>query len=75
MPKLDGCDATIQIRSLEAEGQRVPILALTASVLTEDRNRCYASGMDAFLAKPITAAALEAALANVVATANKDKAA
>ena len=75
MPKLDGCDATIQIRSREAEGQRVPILALTASVLTEDRNRCYASGMDAFLAKPITAAALEAALANVVATGNKDKAA
>ena len=76
MPKLDGCDATIQIRSIEPEGRRVPIVALTASVLTEDRNRCYASGMDAFLAKPITAAALEAALADVVQnTPNKDKAA
>jgi CheY-like chemotaxis protein len=76
MPKLDGCDATIQIRSLEPEGQRVPIVALTASVLTEDQNRCYASGMDAFLGKPITAAALEAALAGVVRNApNKDKAA
>jgi signal transduction histidine kinase/ActR/RegA family two-component response regulator len=76
MPKLDGWDATIQIRSLEPEGQRVPIVALTASVMTEDRNRCYASGMDAFLGKPITAAALEAVLANVVKRApNKDKAA
>ena len=76
MPKLDGWDATIQIRSLEPEGQRVPIVALTASVMTEDRNRCYASGMDAFLGKPITSAALEAALAKVVKSApNKDKAA
>ena len=55
MPKLDGSGATIAIRSYENEKgwRRTPIIALSASVLSEDRARCHEAGMDDFLAKPL----------------------
>ena len=54
MPEMDGYEATARIRSLEgASERRIPIVALTASVLQEDRDRCRDVGMDAFLAKPV----------------------
>jgi len=53
MPQVDGWQATEAIRALENGVQRIPILALTASALDPDRERCFASGMDAFLPKPI----------------------
>ncbi len=62
MPKLDGWEATRRIRGLEAVPNRVPIVAFTAEVLDEDRERCFASGMDAFLAKPIQIEALDETL-------------
>ncbi|MCX7898391.1 MAG: ATP-binding protein [Rhodocyclaceae bacterium] len=59
MPELDGYQAAAEIRRREAtRGGHVPIIALTASVLEADRERCFASGMDDFLAKPVTRAAL-----------------
>jgi PAS domain S-box-containing protein len=59
MPELDGVDATRLIRAHEENGQsRVPIIALTAGALVEERERCLASGMDDFLAKPIQPNAL-----------------
>ena len=53
MPQVDGWQATESIRALENGTRRIPILALTASALDPDRERCFASGMDAFLPKPI----------------------
>jgi CheY-like chemotaxis protein len=56
MPVMDGFTATARIRELElqgARGNRVPIIALTANVMNEDREHCIAAGMDAHLGKPI----------------------
>jgi len=55
MPELDGCDATVRIRRYEQEHAlaRTPIVAVTASVLASDRERCFAAGMDDFVAKPL----------------------
>ena len=55
MPKLDGFEATRKIRaSGDQELQGIPIIALTASALQEDRDRCAAAGMDDFIAKPVS---------------------
>jgi CheY-like chemotaxis protein/HPt (histidine-containing phosphotransfer) domain-containing protein len=56
MPVMDGFTATARIREREREeglGKRLPIIALTANVLTADRDHCLAAGMDAHLGKPI----------------------
>ena len=55
MPVLDGYAATEKIRQWElANGRpRRPIIALTADAFEEDRQRCFAVGMDDFLAKPL----------------------
>lgn len=56
MPILDGYAAAERIRHLESErddGQRIPIVALTAHAFEDDRNRCLASGMDGYLTKPV----------------------
>jgi signal transduction histidine kinase/HPt (histidine-containing phosphotransfer) domain-containing protein len=64
MPELDGCGATLAIRRLECERglPRTPIVAVTASVLKEDKARCEAAGMDDFLSKPIRQRTLAAVL-------------
>lgn len=51
MPWMDGLQATQRIRAL---GGEIPIVALTASVLAGDRERCEAAGMNGFLSKPYT---------------------
>jgi CheY-like chemotaxis protein len=53
MPVMDGLTATRRIRALETPGQRIPIIAITASVLAGDSERCREAGMDDFLAKPV----------------------
>jgi CheY-like chemotaxis protein/anti-sigma regulatory factor (Ser/Thr protein kinase) len=55
MPGIDGLEATRRIRAAEAErgGSRTRIIALTANVLSEDREACLAAGMDGFLTKPL----------------------
>ena len=55
MPELDGYAATRMIRAEEraaGSGQRVPIVALTANTLDEDRQECLDAGMDDHLGKP-----------------------
>jgi CheY-like chemotaxis protein/HPt (histidine-containing phosphotransfer) domain-containing protein len=55
MPELDGCGAALAIRAYEQAQAlpRTPIVAVTASVLSDDKERCANAGMDDFLAKPI----------------------
>ncbi|MDP2276485.1 MAG: ATP-binding protein [Archangium sp.] len=64
MPVLDGLQATEQIRAHEvARGlPRMPIYALTASVLTEERSACLDAGMDQVLLKPMTLDVLQRSL-------------
>ncbi len=58
MPGVDGYQAVRQIRATELPGRRVPIVAVTANATTADRAACAAAGMDAYLAKPLSATAL-----------------
>jgi len=62
MPEVDGLTATREIRKLEGANGDVPILALTANVLSEDKEKCFRAGMDAFLPKPLVAEELDAVL-------------
>lgn len=66
MPVLDGFGATAAIRLLPGAAARVPILALTASAMVEERVRGLSVGMDGYLTKPISLPDLSAALARVV---------
>jgi CheY-like chemotaxis protein len=67
MPELDGFAVVGAIRERErTAGGHLPIIALTARSRKEDRERCLAAGMDDFLAKPIRAADLWAAIDRVV---------
>ena len=54
LPEMTGIQATMQIRRQEALGSHIPIVAMTASAMGEDRDRCLAAGMDDFLSKPIS---------------------
>ncbi len=65
MPVMDGLQATQAIR---AQGNSIPIVALTANDTEEDREACRLAGMDEFLAKPISKAKLDVVLQSLVAT-------
>jgi CheY-like chemotaxis protein len=67
MPELDGFGVARALRERErTAGGHLPIIALTARSRKEDREKCLAAGMDDFLAKPIQAADLWAAIDRVV---------
>jgi PAS domain S-box-containing protein len=70
MPEMDGIEATQHIRQKEAGGgERIPIIAMTANVMPEDRQRCLEAGMDGYVSKPINTEALFAAIAGVCVNA------
>lgn len=56
MPTMDGLQATKMIRELPSEMKSdIPIIAMTAHARREDRRKCLASGMDAYISKPVDA--------------------
>jgi len=57
MPEMDGFEAAARIRSMEGRG-RTPIIAMTASGMEGDRERCIAAGMNDYIAKPVSRRAL-----------------
>ena len=63
MPVMDGYQATAEIRRAEGPGEHIPIIALTASAMPADREKCLAVGMDDHLAKPVTSQGLATVLA------------
>jgi PAS domain S-box-containing protein len=65
MPELDGLDATRQICERWPEESRPHIVAMTANALPEDREACFAAGMNDYVAKPIRTEELVAALKRV----------
>jgi PAS domain S-box-containing protein len=65
MPKLDGLDATRRICERWPAESRPHIIAMTANALPEDREACFAAGMNDYVAKPIRAEELVAALKRV----------
>ena len=62
MPELDGYEATGEIRRRESPGEHLPIIAMTAYSMAEDRDRCLAAGMDDYVSKPIRPQLLAEAL-------------
>ena len=66
MPVMDGIEATREIRRLEGEEgkKRLVIVALTASALSHEKERCLEAGMDAFLTKPVKPCDLEKVMAS-----------
>ena len=54
MPEMDGLQVAAAIRTWErTAGGHLPLVAMTASMLQEDLDRCHAAGMDRFVTKPI----------------------
>jgi len=65
LPEMDGFEITAEIRKFEREEsnkKQIPIIALTANTLDNDREKCIQAGMNEYLAKPFTAQELVAVI-------------
>jgi len=63
MPVMDGYEATAAIRQAEGQSRHTPIIALTATAMQGDRERCLSAGMDDYVSKPIQVKVLMEVLA------------
>ena len=75
MPVLDGYELTRRIRESEEGAHRLPIIALTANALQGDSEKCFRSGMDDYLSKPVAIDKLAAALTKWLPAEVRDAAA
>jgi CheY-like chemotaxis protein len=66
MPDMDGPQATRVIRAMEGPLARIPIIALSAGVLSDERKACLDAGMDEFVAKPVRPEELARALGTIL---------
>src|SRR5882724_3342644 len=62
MPEMDGYACAAELRRQEDNVGHLPIIAMTAHVMKEDRDKCLAAGMDDFLSKPVRVVHLEGVL-------------
>ncbi len=71
MPQMDGFEATAAIRAREQScGGHIPIIAMTASAMKGDRERCLAAGMDSYISKPVNPNEMYTAVEEVPAAAH-----
>ncbi|MEO8493758.1 MAG: response regulator [Planctomycetota bacterium] len=74
MPEMDGFEATEAIRARErGRGTHIPIIAMTASAMKGDQERCFQAGMDSYVSKPVHADQLFKAVEGIVRAESKVK--
>ncbi|HET9820673.1 MAG TPA: response regulator [Burkholderiaceae bacterium] len=66
MPVMNGLDATRAIRAIGGQAGSVPVVAMTAAVLNDDRAACVEAGMNGFVGKPVERAQLQQAIDEVL---------
>lgn len=64
MPEMDGLEALREIRALDSQVSKIPVIALTANAMKGDREKYIVAGMDDYVAKPINMSLLSEALSN-----------
>ena len=72
MPEMDGIAATKHIRSLAGSKGQMPIIAVTANTLEDDRQKCLLAGMNDFIPKPVDQQDLLDAITRCVGKANPE---
>lgn len=70
MPVMDGFEATRQIRKLENRNAEIPIIAVTANAMAQDRDNCINAGMSDYLSKPVKAHQIKNVLSKWLIQAN-----
>jgi CheY-like chemotaxis protein len=70
MPEMDGYQVTREIRMREKSYRHTPIIALTADAITGDAEKCFASGMDAYLSKPVKMKVLKEVILQTLSQTN-----
>jgi signal transduction histidine kinase/ligand-binding sensor domain-containing protein/DNA-binding response OmpR family regulator len=69
MPEMDGLETTQIIRTLPQPKRNIPIVALTAGAMSEDKERCLGAGMNSFISKPFRLEEIEGVLKKYVKVA------
>ena len=72
MPVMDGYEATRRLRALSDTRAAIPVVAMTAGAMPEDRENCRRAGMNAYLAKPVRSEALREMLLDIVVRRRTD---
>jgi len=72
MPEMNGFEATTQIRNLNDEKAKVPIIAMTANVMKEEVDKCLNIGMNDYISKPFKTTDLLMKIGNLLVTDNTE---